>query len=116
MNAPEESNLPEHWRLTPADDALVVVKSRANRLSFAVLLLFFRERGRFPRGSSEVDPRMVGEVARQIYLPVPVDHALNLSGRTAERHRAEIRAVFGYRDGASVCESVAPNAAPRSHQ
>jgi hypothetical protein len=98
LNASEESKLPEHWRLTPADHALVVVKGRANRLGFAVLLLFFRERGRFPRGSSEVDPRMVGEVARQIHLPAPVGHALNLSGRTAERHRAEVRALVGYRE------------------
>src|SRR5215204_4504465 len=37
-------------RLTPADYALIGAKSRANRLGFAVMLLFFRERGRFPRG------------------------------------------------------------------
>ena len=37
------------WRLTPADHALVGAKSRANRLGFAVMLLFFRERGRFPQ-------------------------------------------------------------------
>jgi hypothetical protein len=44
----EETNLSECWTLTPADHALIAAKSRANRLSFAVLLLFFRERGRFP--------------------------------------------------------------------
>ena len=106
MNAPEESNLPEQWRLTPADHALAVVKGRANRLGFAVLLLFVREHGRFPRGSSEVDPRMVGEVARQIHLPAPVGHALDLSGRTTERHRAEVRALFGYRE-ATVADAEA---------
>ena len=76
----------------------VAVKGRANRLSFAVLLLFFREHGRFPLDGSEIDRRMVGEVAQQIHVPAPVDDALNLSGRTAERHRAEIRALFGYRE------------------
>jgi Domain of unknown function (DUF4158) len=106
VNAPEESNFSERWTLTPPDHALAVVKGRANRLSFAVLLLFFRERGRFPQGSSEVDPRMVGEVARQSHLPSPVDHVLNLSGRTAERHRAEIRALFGYRE-ATVADAKA---------
>jgi hypothetical protein len=40
VNAHEESNLPERWTLTPADHALVAVKGRANRLSFAVLLVF----------------------------------------------------------------------------
>jgi hypothetical protein len=45
-----ETNLSERWTLTPADRALIAAKSRANWLSFAVLLLFFRERGRFPVG------------------------------------------------------------------
>ena len=106
MNAHEESNLPERWTLTPADHALVAVKGRANRLSFAVLLLFFREHGRFPSDGSEIDRRMVGEVAQQIHVPAPVDDALNLSGRTAERHRAEIRALFGYRE-ATVADAKA---------
>jgi hypothetical protein len=98
VNTHEESNLPEPWILTPADHARIADKGRANRLSFAVLLLFLRERGRFPLGSSEVDQRMVGEVAQQIHVPAPENDALNLSGRTAERHRAEIRALFGYRE------------------
>ena len=67
----ERTNLPDRWTLTPADHALVAAKSRANRLAFAVLLLFFRERGRFPLGSSEIDRQMVCEVAQQIDVPVP---------------------------------------------
>jgi hypothetical protein len=98
----EETNLAERWALTPADHALIAAKSRANRLGFDVLLLFFRERGRFPLSSSEIDRRMVCEVAQQIDVPVPADHALNLSGRTAERHRAEIRALFGFREATVV--------------
>ena len=98
MNALDEPNLPERWSLTPADHARIAAKGRANRLSFAVLLLFFRERGRFPLGSSEVDQRMVAAVAQQIHVPAPEDDALNLSGRTAERLRAEIRTLFGFRE------------------
>ena len=30
-------------------------KHRANRLGFAILLAFFRDRGRFPRAESEVE-------------------------------------------------------------
>ena len=92
----EGTNLPDRWTLTPADHALVAAKSCVNRLSFAVLLLFFRERGRFPVGSSEIDRQMVWEVAQQIDLSAPEDQTLNLTGRTAERHRAEIRALFGF--------------------
>ena len=102
----EGTNLPDRWTLTPADHTLVAAKSRANRLGFAVLLLFFRERGRFPLVSSEIDRQMVCEVAQQIDVPVPEDQTLNLTGRTAERHRAEIRALFGYRE-ATVADAEA---------
>jgi TnpA family transposase len=102
----EETSLSERWTLTPADRALIAAKSRANRLGFAVLLLFFRERGRFPVGRSEIDRGMVGEVAQQIDVPLPEDHRLNLLGRTAERHRAEIRALCGYRE-ATVADAEA---------
>jgi hypothetical protein len=102
----EETNLSERWTLTPANRDLIVTKSRANRLGFAVLLLFFRERGRFPLSSSEIDRGMVCEVAQQIDTPSPTDYALNLSGRTAERHRAEIRNLFGYRE-ATVADAEA---------
>jgi len=37
------------WDLTLADRPLVEAKRWANRLRFAVMLLFFRARGRFPR-------------------------------------------------------------------
>ena len=37
------------WRLTEDDQALVVAKPQRARLEFAVLLLFFRAHGRFPR-------------------------------------------------------------------
>lgn len=106
MNAPEESPLSERWTLTPADHVLIAAKRRANQLGFAVLLLLFREHGRFPVGSSEIDRQMVCEVAQQVNVPVPGDHVLNLSGRTTERHRAEIRALFGYRE-ATVADAEA---------
>jgi hypothetical protein len=37
------------WDLTLTDRPLVEAKRLANRLRFAVMLLFFRARGRFPR-------------------------------------------------------------------
>jgi len=52
------------WHLTPADHALVAAKSRANRLRFAVMLLFFRDRGRFPRGADMLDPQAIARLAR----------------------------------------------------
>ena len=90
--------LPERWVLTPSDLALVMSKRQASRLSFAVLLAFFRDRGRFPRTVSEVDRRLVEEIAEHLAIAVPIDFALSLSGRTAERRRAEIRSLVGFRE------------------
>jgi hypothetical protein len=46
---------PHGWTLPPAAHGLIGVKSRANRLSFAMLLLFFRVHGRFPYAQEEID-------------------------------------------------------------
>ena len=37
------------WILAPGDHALVMSKRGRTRLGFAILLAFFRDRGRFPR-------------------------------------------------------------------
>src|SRR3954469_15766962 len=97
------------WCLTPADHALVGAKSRANRLGFAVMLLFFRERGRFPRGPGEVDAETVADLARRLDVPEPDPDALFPFGtaeRTLERQRAEIRALFAFRE-ATIADAEA---------
>jgi hypothetical protein len=45
-----------------------LAKSRANWLGFAILLVFFRDRGRFPRAESEIDRNRVEELAWQLNL------------------------------------------------
>jgi len=42
------------WELTPADRLLVEAKRWGSRLRFAVMLLFYRARGRFPYTAFEV--------------------------------------------------------------
>ena len=49
------TDMENRWSLTSADHALVVAKSQDNRLSFAALLLFFRNHGHFPRTKTEID-------------------------------------------------------------
>jgi hypothetical protein len=88
----------DYWLLIPVDEALIAAKSRANRLGFAVLLMFFRDRGRFPRIESEIDKNWVKELASQFNLEGALDHAAIINGRTAERYRAEIRLRFGFRE------------------
>ena len=91
--------------MTPPDLALVMTKHHGNRLGFAVLLAFFRDRGRFPRTVGEIDPSVVEELARQLAVAAPPGFAPILAGRTAERHRAEIRALAGFRE-ASVADAA----------
>lgn len=86
------------WALAPAERELVMVKSRANRLGFALLLTFFRERGRFPRDAAEVEPEGIAELCKQLDVPAPIDGKAFLTGRTAERLCAEIRLRFGFRE------------------
>jgi Domain of unknown function (DUF4158) len=111
------ADLPGQSILTPADRTLIMTKHYANRLSFAVLLLFFRDRGRFPRTASEIDRSIVQAIAQQLLIQmIPVDYTVSLSGRTVERHRAEIRALLGFREAtvADVWTSSARRAPPCS--
>lgn len=94
---------PKAWTLTPADEPLIAAKSRAHRLSFALLLLFFRAHGRFPRTQDEIEPATVADVARQLGSGFTSAQTLAGSGRTIERHRADIRTLFGFRE-ASVAD------------
>jgi len=110
------------WDLSPADRLLVEAKRWGSRLRFAVMLLFYRARGRFPRAAAEVDDDAVTDLARTLGVPAPLPGALLLpedADRTAERQRAEICALLGFRE-ATVADAEAlgawlrDTAAPRT--
>ena len=88
------------WDLSPADRLLVEAKRWGSRLRFAVMLLFYRARGRFPRAAAEVDEDAVADLARTLGVPAPLFGALlpEAADRTAERQRAEIRTLLGFRE------------------
>ena len=96
----------ELWTLTPEDHALAMSKHRRTRLGFAVLLAFFRSRGRFPRFESAVEQRVIDALGEQLDAPAPAGDGELLTARTAERFRAEIRAYFGFRE-ATVADADA---------
>lgn len=104
----------DQWALALAERELVMTKSRANRLGFAILLTFFRERGRFPRDESEVEPQGIAALSKQLDVPTPVDGEAFLTGRTTERLRAEIRVRFGFRE-ATVADAEMLTAWLRDH-
>jgi TnpA family transposase len=88
----------DQWALAPAERELVMTKNRTNRLGFAILLTFFRERGRFPREGAEVEAQSIAVLCKQLAVPAPGDGEAFPTGRTAERLRAEIRGRFGFRE------------------
>jgi TnpA family transposase len=102
------------WILAPGDHALVMSKRGRTRLGFAILLAFFRDRGRFPRHESEVDPQGIATLSQQLNVRAPVDGEAFLVGRTAERIRSEIRVRFGFRE-ATVADADALNEWLRDH-
>lgn len=75
-----------------------MTKNRVNRLGFAILLAFFRERGRFPRDEAEVEAQGIAALCEQLGVAPPVDGEAFPTGRTAERMRAEIRVRFSFRE------------------
>ena len=89
------------WDLSPADRLVVEAKRWGSRLRFAVMLLFYRARGRFPRGAAEVDKDAVADLAHRLGMPAPISRAALLPAsddRTLKRQRAEIRALLGFRE------------------
>ena len=103
------------WRLTSADRALIAAKSRANRLRFAVMLLFFRDHGRFPRAAEEVDAAAIAALASDLGVPVPWEPVtFDSTDRTLERQRAEIRTLFDFRE-ATVADAATLGTWLRDH-
>lgn len=98
----EDGSTEDRWTLAPAEREWVMRKNRANRLGFAILLTFFRERGRFPRDETEVEVQDIAVLSRQLDVPIPLDGKAFLTGRTAERLRSEIRLHFGFREATVV--------------
>jgi TnpA family transposase len=90
-------DIPEGWALTPADRDLVAAKNEANRVDFALLLLFYRVHGRFPNDAEEIASGAIAAIAEQLGIAVSHD-SLPTADRTSKRRRAEIRTLFGYRE------------------
>jgi TnpA family transposase len=104
------------WELTPADRLIVEAKRWGSRLRFAVLLLFYRACGRFPR-AAEVDRHATVELARVLGVPAPDSAAALLpdsDDRTLKRQRAEIRTLLGFRE-ATVADAEALGTWLRDH-
>ncbi len=88
----------DHFTLVGDELDMLRNKSGATRLGFAVLLKFVLWRGHFPRAPRELPDDAVAHLARQVRVPVTELASYDFIGRTARRHRREIRAYTGFRE------------------
>src|SRR5438445_4140077 len=94
------------WTLLPTEGNLVGNKRGPARLGFAVLLKFFQREGRFPQRPQEVPLAAVAHMAAQVGIPPEQWRAYDWDGRIIKYHRAEIRALLGFRE-ATLADSEA---------
>jgi hypothetical protein len=69
----DQNELIDRWTLVGDELELVSGKRSATRLGFALLLRFYTERGRFPRGRGELPDEAVEYVARQVKVTAADD-------------------------------------------
>lgn len=90
-------DLVEHWTILDEERDLIAGKRDATRLGFAILLKFYTQHGRFPRGRSELPDDVVEHVAKQVRVPASEFGFYEWSGSTIEYHRHQIRTHLGFR-------------------
>jgi TnpA family transposase len=94
----EPEDLVSSWTLVEDDWRLLGSKSGATRLAFALLLKFFEVEGRFPRHPREFPGQAIRYVGEQVHVAPEMLATVNWDGRSAERHRAQIRQAMGFRE------------------
>jgi TnpA family transposase len=94
----DAQELVENFTLNPDEMALLENKGDENRLGFAVLLKFFQMEAKFPFHHHIVPKQVVSYIARLLKVSPKQYSEYSFLGRTAERHRAEIREFFGFRE------------------
>lgn len=88
--------LVQQWSLSSNELQMLVNKTGATRLNFAILLKTFQLDGRFPERREDVADRVVEFVANQVGVPKEVYREGELSERTQRLQRAQVRAHYGF--------------------
>ncbi|WP_432421532.1 DUF4158 domain-containing protein [Nocardia brasiliensis] len=99
----DQDELIDRRTLVGKEPGLVATKRGAAKIAFALMLRFYTETGRFPRGRSEIHDDAVEYLARQIGVSRSEIAFYDFTGRTSKTHRAQIRESLGFRE-CSVAE------------
>ena len=93
-----QDELIEHWTLAPSEIVLLMSKSGTGRIGFAALLKFFQAEARFPLVKEDVPVAAIEYLAIQTKTAASAWAEYDWQGRTIKYHRAEIRALWGFRE------------------
>jgi hypothetical protein len=88
----------DHFTLVGDEVDQLRNKTGPTRLGFALTLKFLLWRGRFPRARHELADDAVDHVARQVGVAGGEFGSYDMTSRTAQRHRTEIRRYTGFRE------------------
>ena len=102
----DAEELIENWTLLPQELELVKNKVDANQIGFAVLLKYFQVFARFPEETTKIPDAIISYIASQLETDTQLYSQYNWQGRSIKNHRAEIRALFGFRT-AKISDSEA---------
>ena len=102
----DTEELIENWTLLPQELELVKNKVDANQIGFAVLLEYFQVFARFPEETTKIPDTIISYIASQLETDTQLYSQYNWQGRSIKNHRAEIRALFGFRT-AKISDSEA---------
>jgi Domain of unknown function (DUF4158) len=94
----DQDELIDRWTLTGKEPELIATKRGAAKIGSALMLRFYIEKGRFPRGRSEIHDDAVEYVARQVGVDQTEIAFYDFTGRTSKAHRAQIRESLGFRE------------------
>jgi TnpA family transposase len=98
QRASTQDELIEHWTLASSELVLLMSKSGPGRIGFAALLKFFQAEARFPVAKADVPTAAVEYLALQTNAAVSAWDEYDWNGRAIKYHRAEIRALWGFRE------------------
>ena len=93
----DEQELGESWSLSHDEFELLQNRTDRGRIGFAVLLKFFQIEGRFPSDRREVPTTALDYFGKQLGVSRKTFAQYDLSGRSSERDRSQIRCMLGFR-------------------
>ena len=86
--------------LTLDKEELALVRSNnteKNRLTFAIMLKFFQEKGRYPTDKDTIEPVLLSSLAGQLKISPALFKPIHMESRTAKRFRQKIREFLDYK-------------------